>query len=85
METERKEKKMQKFTITYETGFSKEIELPVMKNEKEYVTETKKVQLVPRKKSVFGFTKEMKTAVINAIEAIENGTFVVEEEKKESK
>lgn len=79
IETEREENKME--TITFESGYK--MEVPARDVEGKVLKETQKVQLVPRKKSVFGFTKEMKTAVINAIEAIENGTFKpLEEESK---
>lgn len=81
IETEREESKTEK--VTLESGW--EIEVPSRDKEGNLIKETKKVQLVPRKKSVFGFTKEMKTAVINAIEAIENGTFKpLEDEAKEA-
>lgn len=77
IDTEREENKME--TITFESGYS--MEVPARDAEGKVLKEMQKVQLVPRKKSVFGFTKEMKTAVINAIEAIENGTFSIEESK----
>ena len=69
VETEREENKME--TVTFESGY--EMEVPSRDAEGKVIKETKKVQLVPRKKSVFGFTKEMKTAIINAIEYIESG------------
>ena len=80
IETEREETKTEK--VKLESGW--EIEVPSRDAEGKLLKEMRKVQLVPRKKSVFGFTKEMKTAVINAIEAIENGTFKAVEDAKEN-
>lgn len=78
VETEREENKME--TVKFESGY--EMAVPSRDAEGNVIKVMTKVQLVPRKKSVFGFTKEMKTAVINAIEAIENGTFKGVEESK---
>lgn len=69
VETLREESKMEK--VRFESGF--EMEVPSRDVEGKIIREVKKVQLVPRKKTVFGFTKDMKTAIINAVDFIEEG------------
>jgi hypothetical protein len=72
VETTREEPKMQEFTLKYDSGFEEVIKRQVRNAEGEVETEQVTVQLVPRKKSVWGYTKDVKTAIINAIEYIEN-------------
>lgn len=68
VEVEVEEKKMEKVVL----GSGWEMEVVSRDKEGKVMTETIKKQFVPRKKSVWGYTKDVKTAIINAIEFIEN-------------
>lgn len=67
VETEVEESKTEKVKLA--SGW--EIEVPSRDAEGNVIKESKKVQLVPRKKSVWGYTKDVKVAIIKAIEYIE--------------
>lgn len=66
VETEREEPKTVEFV--HESGYVQVINM--RDAEGKVITETTKVQLVPRKKAVWGYTKDVKAALINAINII---------------
>lgn len=67
VKTEKEVNKIEK--IALKSGW--EIEVPSRDKDGELIKETVQVELVPRKKSVWGYTKDVKTAIINAIDYIE--------------
>lgn len=68
IETEKETKKTE--IVTLESGY--ELEVPSRDADGNFITESVKVQLVPRKKAVWGYTKDVMAAIINAMEIIEN-------------
>jgi len=67
VETEREVQLMEK--VVLKSSF--EIEVPSRDKDGNLIKTTEKVQLVPRKKAVWGYTKDVKAAIINAMEIIE--------------
>lgn len=58
-------------TVKLDSGYEMDVELDSFDKEGKPIMETVKTQYVPRKKSAWGYTKDVKTALIKAIEFIE--------------
>ena len=71
IKTTSEEPKMQEFTLKYDSGFEEVIKRQVRNAEGEVETEQVTVELVPRKKSAWGYTKDVKQAILNAMAIIE--------------
>jgi hypothetical protein len=67
IEVEKEEQDVE--TVTLKSGF--EVEVKSFDAEGQPIMKTTKKQFVPRKKSVWGYTKDVKAALIKAIEFIE--------------
>lgn len=65
--------KVQNKTEKVQLASGWEIEVPSRDAVGELITETVKTQLVPRKKAVWGYTKDVKTALLNAMNIIDEG------------
>ena len=70
IETEQEVKKME--TVTLASGF--QVEVVSRDADGNVITETKKTRLVPREKSVWGYTDVVMNALIAALEIIVDGT-----------
>lgn len=70
IETEQEVKKME--TVTLASGF--EVEVVSRDAEGNVLTEIKKTRLVPREKSVWGYTETVMNALIDALEILVDGT-----------
>lgn len=70
IETEQVVKKME--TVTLASGF--EMDVVSRDAEGNVLTETKKTRLVPREKSVWGYTETVMNALIDALEILVDGT-----------
>jgi hypothetical protein len=65
-----KEEQPQTIEFKHPSGYKQTINL--RDADGNVITKSVEVELVPRKKCVWGYTKDVKTAIINAIEYIEN-------------
>lgn len=62
--------KMQEFTLTYETGYKETIRKEVKGKDGKKVTEERVAYYMPRKKTVWGYTDDVRDAIIRALEVM---------------
>lgn len=72
VEIRSEQKKKELVKVTFASGLVKEIEMDSLDADEQPIYEVVATQYVPRKKAVWGYTKQVFTAIVNTIEFIEN-------------